>query len=98
MSENTSPPRWVARQPRRPVRQLPLECLLVETDSPVLGPEPGERNEPANAVLSVREIAGIKGLTAEEVAAAVERNTRRLYGEALGVAVEAMVELAAAEG
>ncbi len=78
-----SVPPSVVRSPqkRKLVRQLPLECLLVETDSPVLGPEPGERNEPANAALSVREIAAIKGLPEAEVRAAVVDNTRRLYGE-----------------
>lgn len=68
-----------SKQKRKLVRRLPLECLLVETDSPVLGPEPEERNEPKNAVVSVREIAAIKGLGIDEVAAAVAENTRRLY-------------------
>ncbi len=69
-----------SKQKRKLVRQLPLECLLVETDSPVLGPDPAERNEPANAAVSIREIAAIKGLAAADVAEAVEDNTRRLYG------------------
>jgi len=77
-----SVPPSVVRSPqkRKLVRQLPLECLLVETDSPVLGPEPGERNEPANAVISVREIASIQGVTEDEVRAVVVENTRRIYG------------------
>lgn len=76
-----SVPPSIVRSPqkRKLVRQLPLECLLVETDSPVLGPEPGERNEPANAVVSVREIASIRGVTEDEVRAVVAENTRRLY-------------------
>lgn len=64
-------------QKRKLVRQLPLDCLLVETDSPVLGPDPKARNEPANAILSVREIAAIKGLSETEVEEAVTANTRR---------------------
>ena len=68
-------------QKRKLVRQLPLDCLLLETDSPVLGPEPGERNEPANAAVSAREIAAIKGLPEAEVRSAVAANTRRLYGD-----------------
>ncbi len=75
-------PPSVVRSPqkRKLVRQLPLDCLLVETDSPVLGPDREARNEPANAAISAREIAAIKGLSVGEVTAAVEENTRRLYG------------------
>ncbi len=68
-------------QKRKLVARLPLESLLAETDSPVLGPDPERRNEPANVVRSIRAIAEIKGLAVEEVVAAIERNTRRLYGE-----------------
>lgn len=69
-----------SRQKQKLVRHLPLECLLVETDSPVLGPEPGVRNEPANLATSIRAIAKIKGVPEEQVIAAVTANTRRLYG------------------
>jgi len=74
-------PPSVARSPqkRKLVRQLPLENLLIETDSPVLGPTPGERNEPANALIALREIAAIKGLCVDEAAAVIAENTRRLY-------------------
>lgn len=70
-----------SQQKRKLVRRLPLACLLVETDSPVLGPEPGERNEPRNARVSAAEIAAIQGRAIDEVCAAVAENTRRLYGE-----------------
>ena len=69
-----------SRQKQKLVRHLPLEALLVETDSPVLGPEPNVRNEPANLGVSIRTIAAIKNLPEEEVADAVVANTRRLYG------------------
>jgi TatD DNase family protein len=68
-------------QKQKLVRQLPLSCLLAETDSPVLGPFAQERNEPANAVLSIQWIAAIKGISEQQVAEAVSENTRRLYGE-----------------
>lgn len=70
-----------SEQKRKLVKRLPLSCLLVETDSPVLGPDPHGRNEPANANLSVRAIAEIKEIPEEQVIAAVADNTRRLYGE-----------------
>lgn len=70
-------------QKQKLVRRLPLSSLLLETDSPVLGPEPRERNEPANLRVSLRAVAELKNLPLEEVAAAVWENTRRLYGERL---------------
>lgn len=42
---------------------LPIERMLSETDSPVLGPVSGERNEPANVRLAVKKVAEIKGLS-----------------------------------
>jgi TatD DNase family protein len=65
------------------VRQLPLECLLVETDSPVLAPEPQERNEPANVILSLEAISEIKGPSIEAVAEVIAENTSKLYGDAV---------------
>jgi TatD DNase family protein len=75
-------PPSVVRSPQKQklVRRLPLSCLLAETDSPVLGPAAGERNEPRNAVLVIKAIAEIKGLAEAEVAAALFENTSRLYG------------------
>lgn len=70
-----------SRQKQKLVKQLPLSCLLVETDSPVLGPEPHIRNEPGNLSISIQAIAQIKGLSETTVREAVADNTRRLYGE-----------------
>lgn len=70
-------------QKQKLVRMLPLSHILIETDSPVLGPTPGKRNEPANAFASVRAIAELKNMLEEEVIEAVIENTRRLYGESL---------------
>ena len=69
-----------SRQKQKLVKQLPLSSLLVETDSPVLGPWPQERNEPANLWQSVKAIAEIKEVSKEAVIAAVSENTERLYG------------------
>jgi len=68
-----------SRQKQKLVRQLPISCLLLETDSPVLGPSPKERNEPANTIVALDAIAKIKDLEKMEVMEAVLDNTRRLF-------------------
>ena len=70
-----------SRQKQKLVKQLPLACLLIETDSPVLGPSPNERNEPANLALSIKAIAELKDISEAEVIAAVSDNTEKLYGK-----------------
>ena len=77
-----SVPPSVVRSPQKQklIRRLPLASLLVETDSPVLGPEPGVRNEPANVRISVAAIAQLKGVSEDEVVEAVEENQHRLFG------------------
>ena len=69
-----------SRQKQKLVQRLPLSCLLVESDSPVLGPVPKERNEPANLSIAIQAIAQIKGISEEAVVNAVSENTERLYG------------------
>jgi TatD DNase family protein len=70
-----------SRQKQKLVKNLPLSCLMVESDSPVLGPDPGERNEPANTVRAVETIAQLKGETVQSVADVVFENTLRFYGD-----------------
>ena len=74
-------PPSVVRSPqkRKLVRALPLSALALETDSPVLGPEQGKRNEPANLVISAAAIAEIKGVPEEEVRLRTAENARRLF-------------------
>ena len=69
-------------QKQRLVRRLPLVCLLLETDSPVLGPDPAVRNEPANVVVACRAVAEIKGVSPETVASITTDNARRLFPRA----------------
>ncbi len=69
-----------SRQKQKLVRHLPLENLLIETDSPVLGPDPRKRNEPANLLVSIKAISEIKGIKEEKVAEVTFENTKRLYG------------------
>ncbi|MEF8889602.1 MAG: TatD family hydrolase, partial [Desulfohalobiaceae bacterium] len=73
-----------SRQKQKLIRQLPLSCLLLETDSPVLGPSPEETNEPSNIAVSLRTIARIKDISEEEAHDAVRENTQRLYGNLIG--------------
>lgn len=68
-----------SRQKQKLVKQLPLTCLLVETDSPVLAPVQGERNEPSNVFLAVQAIAEIKQISVEEVMEVTFHNTTTLY-------------------
>ena len=72
-----------SRQKQNLVKRLPLSCLLIETDSPVLGPLPGKRNEPANVLISVKAIAELKNISEEKVIEVVYQNTLRLYGRAI---------------
>ena len=71
-----------ARTAAEVAREVPLESLLVETDAPVLTPDPfrGRRNEPAYVRYIVQRIAELRGRAAEEIAAATTANARRVYG------------------
>jgi TatD DNase family protein len=75
-------PPSVVRSPQKQklVHALPLDCLLLETDSPVLGPEPGERNEPANIRVALAEVARLKDIDESELAARTTENAVRLFG------------------
>lgn len=72
-----------SEQKQKLVKNIPLSCLLTESDSPVLGPLPQERNEPANTLLALNAIAELKGIAVDEAAAAIAENTRRLYGDVI---------------
>jgi TatD DNase family protein len=71
---------------REAARLVPPDRLLVETDSPYLAPVPvrGKRNEPAFVAHTAACLAGLVGLTVEELAAVTTRNARELFGLAGG--------------
>ena len=72
-----------SRQKQKLVKALPLDALLLETDSPVLGPDPAKRNEPANIIQVVEAIAAIKNVAAEDVIEAAFVNAIKLYGDSI---------------
>lgn len=69
---------------REIARDVPLDRLLVETDSPYLAPVPhrGKRNEPAWVAETARVLAAVKGITPEALAAQTTANFRRLFAKA----------------
>ncbi len=71
-----------ARKTIEVVEEIPLEHLLVETDSPYLTPEPhrGRRNEPAYVAHTAAKVAEIKGISYEEAARVTCQNAKRFFG------------------
>ncbi len=67
---------------REVAKLVPLDRLLIETDSPFLAPEPlrGKRNEPANVVHTARCLALARGEPLDLFAAATTANARRVFG------------------
>ena len=66
---------------QKAVRDVPLNRILIETDSPFLAPIPyrGKRNEPAYVVEVAKTIAAIKGISLDEVALATTTNAKKLF-------------------
>jgi TatD DNase family protein len=63
-------------------RRVPAESLLVETDAPYLTPQPVRKhpNQPAFVAHTAAFIADLRGVSVEELGAAVEANAARLFG------------------
>ena len=70
-----------ARNLQEVARYIPLDRLLVETDSPYLAPVPmrGQRNEPAYVRYVAQKVAELKGISVEELTAHTDQNTERLF-------------------
>jgi TatD DNase family protein len=71
-----------AQDAREVASWVPMDRLLIETDSPYLAPVPyrGKSNNPSYVPFVARQIASLKGLTAEEVGAITSDNFTRLFG------------------
>lgn len=67
---------------KRAVASIPLEKIVLETDSPYLTPSPnrGKRNDSRYLPYVVREIARLKDISEEEVAEVTFENAKKLYG------------------
>ena len=63
-------------------RRVPLDRMLIETDSPYLAPVPfrGKLNEPAYVRYVAEEIARLRDMPLEEIAAVTSGNFFRLFG------------------
>lgn len=64
---------------RRLARDIPLEYLVVETDTPFLSPIPGKKNEPANVKFAIEEIASLKETSFQEVDNVTTRNAQEFF-------------------
>jgi TatD DNase family protein len=67
---------------REVAKKVPLDRILVETDCPYLSPQPwrGKRNEPAYVVATAQQLADLRSLTLDEVAAHTWANTLAVFG------------------
>lgn len=71
-----------AKKLKEAVEYIPMEKILLETDSPYLAPQShrGERNSSLNLPYVVEAIAELKGISCEEVERVTEENARQLFG------------------
>lgn len=74
-----------AEELRQTFKEIPLERLLVETDSPYLSPVPfrGKTNRPSYVVKTAEKLAEIKGISVEELSEITTRNFLTLFGKAV---------------
>lgn len=70
-----------AKKLKEAVMEIPMDRILLETDSPYLAPEPnrGKRNSSLNIPYVVKELAQLKGITEEEVINITTENTKKLF-------------------
>lgn len=64
------------------IKMLPLDRILSETDAPYVAPAShrGQRNEPAYVVEVVQKLAGLKGISVEQMAKVIRQNGERVLG------------------
>lgn len=71
-----------AKVPKEVAKEVPLDKLLIETDSPYLTPTPnrGKRNEPAYVRFVAAEIAELREMSFDDLVNATNKNTKELFG------------------
>lgn len=71
-----------ARKLKEVVAYMPLDRIVLETDSPYLAPAPnrGKRNSSLNLSYVIEAISVIKGVSAEEVIRVTNQNAKKMYG------------------
>ena len=69
------------KKTREVAKEIPLEYLLIETDSPYMAPEPhrGKRNNPSLVQFVADKIAQEKGISYEQVCKATKENAKRFF-------------------
>jgi TatD DNase family protein len=67
---------------REIAKAIPDDYLLIETDAPYLAPEPlrGKRNEPAFVTYTAKMLAGLRGVSLEDIGRITTLNAKRLFG------------------
>jgi len=70
-----------AQQIRDAALEVPLDRMLIETDSPFLAPVPyrGKRNEPAYVKEVARQLGELRGLSMEEIGRQTTQNFYRFF-------------------
>lgn len=68
-----------SEQKQKLAKLLPLESMMLESDSPALSPIKGERNEPANILLAASKIAEIKRVPLREVVTVTTENAMKFF-------------------
>ena len=70
-----------ASTPKQVAKEVDINRLLVETDSPYLTPTPhrGERNEPARIIYTIQEIALLRNMFYDDVCKITYENGRKFF-------------------
>ena len=63
------------------IKEIPIESILLETDSPYLAPEPnrGKQNSPLNLIYIAEKVADIRGISVDEVIEKTTKNAKELF-------------------